>query len=1266
MRLEHQGPFPRPYFKPMRTQPLAVFAFALMSVLGLTAQNKEPVAKVVLPPEPVAQAVTKKISVLDLFREGKAETFINPKADIHDDAKNVFKFEPDGLFHVSGNGYGGITTLDSFKDYHLVIEFKWGEKTWGKREKASRDNGILVHCWGPQGTMGGSWMASIEAQIIEGGVGDILVLSPKLADGTVLTTSISAEAGIDTNKQTIWSPGAPRRTMTTGRLNWQHRAANWKDVKGFRGKDDVESPSGEWTRFEVIAKGDTLQYFVNGVKVNEAFECKPSQGRILLQVEAAEMFVRRFELFPLGEFKEKWGAAKPAGHGDGEEFPSYAYRPRFLELSPEQIALNTPKAKLPPGFEMVVAATSPMVANPTMGCVDDQGRLFVGDSAGVNWSPKKFETVLPNRILLLEDRDGDGVFERSTVFADKLAYPKGAYWYQGSLYVTDTPGVWKFTDTDGDGVADKRELLVGGFQWTANSADCHGPRLHPDGRFYWTHGRKGHTIKQQDGTLVHAGLNSGIWSMKPDGSDVRWHSLGCADNPTGLDFTPTGELIGTTNLYFGSPRVDTLMQWQLGGVYERPDFLRIIADLPRTHERMPILRELGHMVPSGCAFWKKANDVATDGHPWAADPANLQLMVTMYNSQKVLRYELQKEGATYRTTEHEFFTVDRKGSHLTDVMEAPDGSLIVFDTGTWYSHCPSSLQGSANVPGMIYRIRRTAEGKAAHAAVLAAHKPLELAQPKTDAEFLAQLSSPDQAEVRRGLEGLTFHETKSTAVTEAIRGLLAREADLVLEHAILAAGMRLAGFTAADLASAKGPVAQARLLRIVSQTRTKESDYGEVLKFALSQADSADTALAKNAYLALIMAPAADQVLAPVFGQWLAQPAPTATQVAAMGKFAGALAAQPGVAKGIAQMLTHEKAAVRLAALRAIAAQPGKVDAKLWLAPLEGQLAKGASPLLLDALARVKDKRFDEALNAVSVDAAKPASLRLKALLALSGTGEGLSDPAFKLLTDLFVDPANPGLRMDAAARLANTKLTPAQWEAYLALLPTAGPLEQSELLVALAVPQNYKNVSKDTGRKIAVALSKSPMLGTFSPDLVRKAFGFLPREVYEVLEPSFDAALAANEAKKERLAPLALAAVKQGDPVAGRAVYESGRGACIACHRIGDKGNEIGPNLSKIGGIRAEREIVESILFPSNSIARDYDLNAFQLTDGSSVLGLIKARSAEGVTIVEASGQKRLLPTESVASSTQLTTSLMPMGLDGLLAEKDLIDLVAYLRSLR
>jgi hypothetical protein len=285
---------------------LITVATALVSVAGWAAAAEQPSAvSIVLPPEPVARSVTTKIDLLDDVRRGRMEYFINPTADIHDDPQHIFSFDPDGVLHISGRGYGGMTTIDGFKDYRLLIEFKWGEKTWGKREMASRDSGILLHCRGPQGAFGRTWMAGIEAQIIEGGVGDILVLSPRLADGSTLACSVIAEATIDANEQPIWSPGSARRTITAGRLNWQHRAADWKDVRGFRGKDDVDSPCGEWTRFEILAKGDALQYFVNGVKVNEAFECKPSQGRILLQTEAAEMLVRRYELHPLGDGADK-------------------------------------------------------------------------------------------------------------------------------------------------------------------------------------------------------------------------------------------------------------------------------------------------------------------------------------------------------------------------------------------------------------------------------------------------------------------------------------------------------------------------------------------------------------------------------------------------------------------------------------------------------------------------------------------------------------------------------------------------------------------------------------------------------------------------------------------------------------------------------------------------------------------------------------------------------------------------------------------------
>ena len=261
---------------------VAAVALTVLSCVGLPAEEKAPVTKIVLPAEPIAQVVTKRINLLDLIRAGQVEYYISSKYDVMDEAKSVFSFLPDGLLRVSGRGYGGMTTNDSYKDYHLVIEFKWGELTWGKREKAARDSGILVHSFGPQGANNNAWMASIEAQIIEGGVGDILVLSPKLADGTLLQASISAEVGRDRDKERIWLPDAPREVMTGGRLNWQKRDVDWKDNVGIRGKDDVESVFGEWSRLEIIAKGDTLEYYVNGVLVNRAFEVKPSQGRIQL------------------------------------------------------------------------------------------------------------------------------------------------------------------------------------------------------------------------------------------------------------------------------------------------------------------------------------------------------------------------------------------------------------------------------------------------------------------------------------------------------------------------------------------------------------------------------------------------------------------------------------------------------------------------------------------------------------------------------------------------------------------------------------------------------------------------------------------------------------------------------------------------------------------------------------------------------------------------------------------------------------------------
>ena len=222
----------------------------------------------------------------------------------YEDPRNVFTVN-EGMLRISGDGLGYLITEKSYRDYHLLIEFKWGDRTWAGRKDRARDSGVLVHCHGPDGGYGGTWIASVEAQIIEGGVGDLLVLSGKdPSDGSPVPTSLTASVAKDRDGETVWNPDGEKTSFTSGRINWYGRDPDWKDEIGFRGPDDVESPFGKWTRMDVICDGGRVVVKVNGVKVNEAFDANPPSGKILVQTELAEMFVRRWELWPLGEAPE--------------------------------------------------------------------------------------------------------------------------------------------------------------------------------------------------------------------------------------------------------------------------------------------------------------------------------------------------------------------------------------------------------------------------------------------------------------------------------------------------------------------------------------------------------------------------------------------------------------------------------------------------------------------------------------------------------------------------------------------------------------------------------------------------------------------------------------------------------------------------------------------------------------------------------------------------------------------------------------------------
>ena len=229
-----------------------------------------------------------------------------------------------GVLQVTGKGFGYFRTREAYRDYHLVLEYKWGEKTWSKRVDRARDCGLLLHSHGPDGSFGGAWISCIQAQMLEGSMGDINVLQGKTKEGKLIPTSLTCEVE-KTPKGHRWKKGGMSMTFppagkSASSIRWKDRDPAWKDVKGFRGSRDVDKPVGAWNRMEVICKGASYQILLNGILVNEGRDASPAAGFIGIQNEWAECFIRRLELWPIGGFREK--AAKTSAA------PETSSRPR--------------------------------------------------------------------------------------------------------------------------------------------------------------------------------------------------------------------------------------------------------------------------------------------------------------------------------------------------------------------------------------------------------------------------------------------------------------------------------------------------------------------------------------------------------------------------------------------------------------------------------------------------------------------------------------------------------------------------------------------------------------------------------------------------------------------------------------------------------------------------------------------------------------------------------------------------------------------------
>lgn len=351
---------------------------------------------------------------------------------------------------------------------------------------------------------------------------------------------------------------------------------------------------------------------------------------------------------------------------------------------------------VPPGFTIERVAEPDRVQYPMMATLDHRGRLFVAESSGKNVKGKDMPANPECRISLLEDLNGDGVYDKSTVFADKLSLPMGALWHRGSLYVASPPDFIRLDDRDGDGVAEHREVLLTGWN-ILNTASLHGPFLGPDGLLYLTHGRHGYKIQTKEGPVVE-GMASRIWRCREDGSQLERVCGGGFDNPVELSFTPEGEMLGTMT-YFTDPQNgqrDSLMHFVEGGVYPKPH--PVIEEFKRTGDLMPVMTKMARIAPSGLLQYRGTGLGAEyEGNLFSAQ----------FNPHRIQRHILIREGATYRTEDADFVTSTDPDFHPTDVMEDADGSLLFLDTGGWYvDACPLSKISKAERKGAVYRIRK--------------------------------------------------------------------------------------------------------------------------------------------------------------------------------------------------------------------------------------------------------------------------------------------------------------------------------------------------------------------------------------------------------------------------------------------------------------------------------------------------------------------------------------------------------------------------------
>jgi len=989
------------------------------------------------------------------------------------------------------------------------------------------------------------------------------------------------------------------------------------------------------------------------------------------------------------------------------DFPA-PYNTEPDQSGPMPAAEAAAKMTLPPGFQATVFAAEPDVQNPIAMAWDGRGRLWVAENYTYAEAPKKFDLGLRDRILIFEDKNGDGRFSSRKVFTDNLQMLTGLEVGRGGVWVTCPPNVLFIPDRDGDDVPDAApEAVLDGFRVPDESYHnfVNGPRFGPDG---WLYGRVGGTAAGEVGVPgtppeQRLPVRGGMWRYHPARKVFETITAG-STNPWGHDWNEHGELfnVNTVNGH--------LWHAVAGEHYVRGS---TIDPNPRVYALIDQHADHWHFDTG--KSWQDSRAGAANalggghshigamiylGDNWPAEFRG-HLFTLNQHGRRANQELLERTGSGYvgRHGQDTLLSADPWFVGL-DLSYGPDGGVFLLDwSDTGECH---ERNGVHRTSGRIFKITAGTPKPVA---------PFDLAQ-QTDEELVKLHTHPNEWFSRRARVEFATRAAASQPLTAAntqLRALLADPANPVnnlralwslhtiggtdaallrelLAHPnehVRAWAVRViadawpldtvmsvrptwrADFTAAETASRQwqedfvrlaGSDSSALVRLVLASTlqRLPIAQRAEVAAPLTSHPeDATDHNLPLLAWYGLI--PVADADLASLI------PVASRCALPQTRKF---------IARRFAEDIEKNPSAINQLLAAALAAESPDfaADATAGIAEALTGWRKAPKPTAWDAISTRLASSADPAIPArvreLSVVFGDGRALDEVTAVALDKTAE-LKQRQAALQT--LIDSRPPDLRAICEKLLGVTFLNP---------IAARGLATFDDPAIGKALVKAYKSFHQsERPLLIGTIVSRPsfirPLLDAIGAGTIPRTAltPFTARQIRSFNDDALNAKLAevwgemresaADKQQliaklKQQLTPDALAHADKG---AGRAAFAQ---ICAACHRLYGEGGEVGPDLTGSGRANLDY-LLENIVDPSAVVNADFRMIVLTLKDGRVLNGFVTAKTDRTLTL-KTMTETLTLERAEIAATQELAQSIMPEGLFLALSETQIRDLLAYL----